>query len=258
VTRDALQHPKLGEVLGDRLRELMEGGGEGRVRLVTDAVVRAACDTVNPQGVVAIVGIPKAYIPPTPPPTNTKTPLYLLLDGVSDPGNVGTLLRSALAVGVEAVLLLPNCCDVWSPKAVRSAMGANFQVPIAKVGSWGECLEFMDGCGVAPRDIYAATMEGGVEDDRSQQQQDTLSSLAYHDVNWSSSTSTTTNGRIGNALCIGKEGTGLSSTVRNAVAKGVIRSVHVPMDGGIESLNAAVCGSVILFEYRRQCQVASQ
>mmetsp|Transcript_1017 Transcript_1017/g.1112 ORF Transcript_1017/g.1112 Transcript_1017/m.1112 type:complete len:103 (+) Transcript_1017:1-309(+) len=102
-------------------------------------------------------------------------------------------------------------------------------------------------------------MEGGTDDNIPQQQQqqhqhhETLRSLAYHDVNWSS-----TNGRRGNALCIGKEGTGLSSTVRNDVAKGVIRSVHVPMDGGIESLNAAVCGSVILFEYRRQCHVASQ
>ena len=190
--------------------------------------------------------IPKGYVPSTIP-TNSKTPFYLILDGLSDPGNVGTLLRSASAVGIEAVILLPNCCDVWSPKAVRSAMGATFHVPIAKVNSWDDCLEFMERCNVSSKNIYAATMEGN---DVLTSDQEKLRSLAYHEVDWLS------NGN-GNALCIGKEGTGLSSGVRHDVANGVIRSVHVPMDSGIESLNAAVCGSVIMFEYHRQCHVTS-
>lgn len=244
VTREALQHHNLGHTLSDQLAELV-ANGTCRVRLANDAVVRAACDTVNPQGVVAILKTPKGHVPSTAP-TKNKNPFYLLLDGVSDPGNVGTLLRSASAVGVEAVILLPNCCDVWSPKAVRSAMGATFHVPIAKVSNWEECLEFMERCNVSSKDIYAATMEGN---DVSTAQQERLCSLAYHEVDWLSK-------GHGNALCIGKEGTGLSSDIRHDVAKGVIRSVHVPMDGGIESLNAAVCGSVILFEYHRQCHVA--
>ena len=127
-------------------------------------------------------------------------------------------------------------------------MGANFQVPIAKVSCWEDCVDFMGRCGVPSKNVYAATMEGN---NVSSAEEERLRSLAYHEVEW------TVNGR-GNALCIGKEGTGLSSNVRRDVANGVIRSVHVPMVGGIESLNAAVCGSVIMFEYGRQCQVASQ
>ena len=64
--------------------------------------------------------------------------------------------------------------------------------------------------------------------------------------------------RKGTAPCIGKEATGLSEEVRRDVAKGVIRSVHVPIDGGIESLNTAVCGSVIMFEYRRQYHIRAR
>ena len=83
--------------------------------------------------------------------------------------------------------------------------------------------------------IYAATMEdsGGVE------------SLPHYDVAWS---------QHHGGLMIGSEGNGLSENVRRAVASGEIRAVHVPMEVGIESLNAAVCGSVILFEYLRQCR----
>lgn len=88
------------------------------VLLVTSDVLKGALsDTVTPQGIVAIVDIPNFDIDPTLP-----NPIYLILDGVSDPGNVGTLVRSSLAVGCAGIILLPGCCDVWNPKAVRSAM----------------------------------------------------------------------------------------------------------------------------------------
>jgi len=196
----------------------------------TPAVLAKCSDTMTPQGIVATV-----QIPPEPsreaPPSRSANPLYLVLDGVSDPGNVGTLLRSSVAVGVAAVILMPGCCDVWNPKAVRSAMGCSFQVPILSVGSLNEALDVLDTWKV--HDVFAATMEDSGN----------ASSTAHHEVDWAQHAS---------ALLIGSEGNGLSKEVRDLVASGQLRSLHVPMESGIESLNAAVCGSVILFEYHRK------
>ena len=242
VTREALLHPQLGEKLSYQLERIMDEGC--MVRLASESVLRAACDTVTPQGVVALVDIPAPYEfkPKNEDAHDEKAKIFLLFDGISDPGNVGTLLRSAKAVGAEAVVLLPDSCDVWNPKAIRSAMGTSFQVPIRTVKSWDECLDFMASCGVPGKNIYAATMEGSEEVDGKAA---LFESKAHFHVDWTSHS---------NALVLGKEGTGLSTELRNGLKEGKIRSVHVPMEKGIESLNAAVCGSVIMFEYHRQLQ----
>jgi TrmH family RNA methyltransferase len=190
----------------------------------TPEVLSACSDTVTPQGIVAIVSIPEFEL------KQPKFPIYLVLDGVSDPGNMGTLLRSSVAVGAAGVVLLPQCCDSWNPKALRSAMGCTFQIPILSVDSIQEARSIL---GVET--IYAATMdESGAQ-----------TSVPYYDVDWTATPS---------ALVIGNEGSGLSDGVRKEVANGMIQATHVPMEAGIESLNAAVCGSVIMFEFRRQCR----
>jgi TrmH family RNA methyltransferase len=217
---------------------LMADYGDLLIYEATAEVMNAMSDTVTPQGLVATISMPPLPQTTEAPTTgNRNAPMYLLLDGVSDPGNVGTLLRSSLAVGVSAVVLLPGCCDVWNPKAVRSAMGSTFQIPILDVSSLQEAQTVMANWGVG--DIYAATMEtsGGSE------------SVQHYDVPWSSGKAS--------ALMVGSEGNGLSDEVRQAVASGYIKAIHVPMEVGIESLNAAVCGSVILFEYHRQCRTAT-
>jgi TrmH family RNA methyltransferase len=190
----------------------------------TPEVLTACSDTVTPQGIMAIVSIPEFEL------KKPKFPLYLVLDGVSDPGNMGTLLRSSVAVGAAGVVLLPQCCDSWNPKAVRSAMGCTFQVPILSVDSIQKA-----GSILGVETIYAATMEEcGAQ-----------TSIPHYDVDWTATPS---------ALVIGSEGNGLSDAVRKAVADGTIQATHVPMEAGIESLNAAVCGSVIMFEFLRQCR----
>lgn len=158
---------------------------------------------------------------------------------MSDPGNVGTLLRSSLAVGCAGVILLPGSCDPWSPKVVRSAMGSSFspQLPIIQASSWQSALAALESWNV--KDIYAATMiDGGTEGGGSK---------PHFSIDW----------RSPSALVIGSEGTGLSPDIRQAINDdgNMVKAVHVPMCSGIESLNAAVCGSVILFEYSRQCSV---
>jgi TrmH family RNA methyltransferase len=114
-------------------------------------------------------------------------------------------------------------------------MGTAFNVPIKSVSSWNECLEFLNVCGVSNNRIFAATMEGSTNSQ----------SIAHYDIDWKSSGPT--------AVCLGREGTGLSVKVRDAVSSGQIRSVHVPMADGVESLNVGVAGSVIMFENFRQC-----
>jgi len=213
------------------------------ISLGTEQVLSACTDTVTPQGIVATVKIPNQQNSAhSPSAKEGKAPLYLVLDGVSDPGNVGTLLRSSVATGVTAVVLLPKCCDVWNPKAVRSAMGCSFQVPILSINSFEECLDLLQG-GWGVTDFWAATMidEKGKDDSQSSPK----ASVEHYNVDWLQGPT---------ALIIGSEGTGLSDEVRSAISDHTVRAVHVPMEEGIESLNAAVCGSVIMFEYMRQCR----
>lgn len=235
VSQEALNHPTLGKRLQ---RELTRIGEEqiASIKLATNEVIKAASDTVTPQGVVATISIPSQY---QFDDIENKSRLFLIFDGISDPGNVGTLLRSAKAVGAECVLLLPGSCDVWNPKAIRSAMGTSFQVPIRSMNSWQDCQDFIKECGVDGERIYAATMEGSEENDGVEQ----FEALPHFNVDWVSSS---------NALVLGKEGPGLSEEVRQSVRKAEIRSVYIPMEEGIESLNVGTCGSVIMFEFHRQ------
>mmetsp|Transcript_10722 Transcript_10722/g.23245 ORF Transcript_10722/g.23245 Transcript_10722/m.23245 type:complete len:400 (-) Transcript_10722:245-1444(-) len=232
------------------------------VSFATKEVVRACSDTVTPQGVVAIASLPPPYDAHrrygNGGEDKKTSDLYLVLDGMSDPGNVGTLFRSALACGVEAVVLMPGSCDVFSPKTVRSSMGATFKMPLLHVDGWDHCKKVLTGFGVKlDSDFYAATMEGSEVNDEF----DACSvSSSYYDVDWTGrgSSGGRSQTKTDMAVCIGKEGPGLSEEVREAVRNGEIRAVHVPMEQAIESLNAAVCGSVILFEAARQIKTEYQ
>jgi len=208
------------------------------VLMATRQVMSACSDTVTPQGIVATVDIPSfsnGFEQHDGNSYEAAAPLYLVLDGVADPGNTGTLLRTAVATGVTAVFQLPGCCDIWNPKAIRSAMSASFLVPSYSMGSWEETQNYLtQELGV--QRIWAATMVEGSSKD---------ASWPHYNVDWC---------RAPTALVIGSEGSGLSAHVRESLGQSThLKAVHVPMNEGIESLNAAVCGSVIMFEYLRQC-----
>lgn len=248
VSEQALNHADLGRELEDLLLNLSP---TQKVNIVSYDVLQTCCDTITPQGVVATCSIPKPFSPEyfNEDSSYDQPELFLVLDGVSDPGNVGTLLRSSAAVGVKAVILLPDCTDVWAPKAIRSGMGASFHVPIVSVDSLDDCLNFLNECGCENQHFYAATMDVS---DESSSSENKKSSPAHYEIDWVKHASSDSS-KV-SALCIGKEGPGLSIPVREAVSNGKIRSVHVPMEdtGVVESLNAAVCGSVVLFEFSRQ------
>jgi TrmH family RNA methyltransferase len=169
-------------------------------------------DTVTPQGILAVLAIPD--LSPLPRPTSGR--LILVPDQVRDPGNLGTMLRTAWAAGVTQVLLPPGTVDPSNPKVVRAGMGAHFHLPVHKVG-WDEIWRR-----VGDAEVWLAEAGRGIPYDR---------------VDW----------RRDVALVIGGEASGAGQRARHAALY-----VQIPMTSGVESINAAAASAVILFEAARQ------
>ncbi len=206
-----------------------------RTELVSPQVLQKLSDTETPQGMLAVVSMsdrapsaePARDAEPTctaepardAEPTRTAEPLYLVLDGLQDPGNVGTLIRTAEAVGATEVLMSRNTADPYSPKVVRSTMGTIFRVSVRITEDLPSAIEELKKKGVvifgthlSGTDFYEADLTGPA------------------------------------AFLIGNEGNGLSE----AVAATADRLLKIPMEGKVESLNAAVSGSVVAYEAYRQ------
>ena len=182
--------------------------------LVSDAVMAQCSDTVTPQGIMAVLPFPELVGP-------DRLTLGLIVDRLRDPGNLGTLLRTALAAGVEQVLLAPGTVDFSNPKVVRSAMGAHLSLPMVDA-EWETIAASVAGC-----DVWLAAASG---------------SRCYTEVDWTQPA----------ALIIGGEAHGAEEKAQ-ALADGC---VSIPIDPVVESLNAAVAAAVILFEAVRQRGVA--
>ncbi len=177
---------------------------------VSEQAFKKMSDTDSPQGILAICPIPHL------PVVVQKPLLYLIIDQVRDPGNLGTMLRTAWAAGVTAVYLLPGTIDPTNPKVVRAAMGAHFRIPIEKT-NW-------DALATDTRTIPIWVA-------------DTAKGLFYDEVLWQEDA----------VLIIGGEADGAGIKSRNLALP-----VHIPMQSNTESLNAAVACAVILFEAVRQ------
>jgi TrmH family RNA methyltransferase len=180
------------------------------VEAVSPAVLAAASDTRTPAGLLAV--LPQPALPLPSPLT-----FALILDALADPGNLGTILRTALAAGVEAVFLAPGAVDAFNPKVVRAAVGAHFHLPLVTL-EWESLPARLAGLAV-----WRAEAQGGVLYDR---------------VDWT----------VPSALLIGAEAAGPGPQAR-ALAP---RTTRIPMPGPAESLNAAAAAAVLLFEAARQ------
>ena len=199
----------------DRGRAVLEQVSSLRAAYVaTPEVIAAASDTVTPQGIVAAVGWPEVE--------RRGTGIQLVLDAVQDPGNVGTLLRSAEATGVTEVLCISGTADVYSPKVVRAAMGAHFRLPLRQDLQWEDADALL---GLSDN-VFIAEAEGR---------------MPYFAADW----------RQPSTLVIGNEANGVTDEARARATK----TIMIPMAAEVESLNAAVAGSVILFEAARQRQL---
>jgi TrmH family RNA methyltransferase len=181
---------------------------------VSQAVMEALSETETPQGVLVVMRQRTLLLPPAPD-------FLLILDSLRDPGNLGTILRTALAAGVQAVLLAPGCADAWSGKVLRAAMGAHFRLPIRSL-KWTDIRGFVKGS-APPLKVYLADSAGGAP----YSQADLRAPLA---------------------LIVGGEASGAGSEGR-ALAD---EQVYIPMTGGTESLNAGIAASILLFEVVRQ------
>jgi TrmH family RNA methyltransferase len=177
---------------------------------VEAGLFNSVSETETSQGVLAVLEL--SSIPAPAHPTFT-----LVLDQIRDPGNLGTLLRSAQAAGVESVLIPPETSDPFAPKVVRAGMGAHFRLPIERV-SWDEIRARL---GKTP--VYLAETENAIP---------------CWQIDF----------RPALALVIGSEAEGASPEARALATQNVV----IPMPGGMESLNAAVAGSVLMFEVVRQ------
>jgi TrmH family RNA methyltransferase len=180
------------------------------IETVSPAVMKACSMAETPPGLLAVLSWPS----PKPPQEPT---LVVVVDGLSDPGNLGTLLRTAMAAGVDIVYLAEGTVDPFNPKVVRGAMGAHFRLPMIEIGveALGHRLQGFE--------VWVAEPGGGV---------------SYDKVNW----------RSPSALVIGGEAHGPHAEVRS-LARG---QVSIPMPGKAESLNASIAAAIILFEIVRQ------
>lgn len=190
-------------------------GQQVKLYSVTEAVLAAMTETVTPQGIVAMVKLPALAIPSSPH-------LILILDRMRDPGNVGTLLRSAAAAGVELVVFGPETVDPFNDKVLRAAMGAHFRLPLRVCEDWGSVDALL-----GERQVYVAEVS---------------SVLQYDKARWDRPA----------ALVVGGEADGAGDA---AFRRG--EGITIPMHGETESLNAAVAGSIILFEAARQRRQAT-
>ncbi len=193
---------------GAALRALLDVRGV-TCEEVSDGDFASAADTENPQGVLAVAEIPERVVGLAPGATGVR---FLVLDAIQDPGNVGTLIRTAAALGA-GVIALPGTADIWSAKAIRSAVGAQLRCSVVSL-STEELFAFL---AETETTLWSTAADG-----------EPVTAVKAPD-------------RL--AIAVGNEGNGVSDAIRAASE----HVVSLPMTSGVESLNVAVAAGITLF-----------
>ena len=183
---------------------------------VSDSVLKAMADTQSPQGLLAVIRQPKYSLEET----LKRDGLYLLLEDINDPGNLGTMMRTGEGAGIAGLIMTRNTVDIFNPKVIRSTMGGIFRVPFVVVNEAEDAAEALRKVGIG---LYAAHLRGNDYD-------------KGFDF------------RRGTCFMIGNEARGLKETTA-ALADGMVK---IPMEGSVESLNAGVSAGILLYEAYRQ------
>lgn len=184
---------------------------------VTDTVFRQMSDTQTPQGVLTVLHRP-AY--KEEELLKQQDPVIMVLEDLQDPGNAGTILRTAEGAGVSGVFLTKSCVDITNPKVIRATMGSVYRMPFVYVENVPALKENFRSRGIR---IFAAHLQG---------------KKAYYEESYQG----------GTAFLIGNEGKGLTAEAAEA-ADTLIR---IPMCGQVESLNAAMAAGILMYEAARQ------
>ena len=206
-----------------------------KITVAKDSVFESISQTVTPQGIMSIVRKPEYNLKKIMS-TNIisgcseisdgyhiekgtcQRKKLLLLENIQDPGNLGTMLRTAEAAGISGIIMSRDCADIFSPKVVRSTMGSIFRMPFYYAEDFYSAIETLKADAVT---VYAAYLHGGIP---------------YTEVTYTEKI----------AIMIGNEGNGLSE---EAVTKADKR-IYIPMAGKIESLNAAVAAAILMYNLR--------
>lgn len=185
--------------------------------VVSDTVFDRMSSTKTPQGIMTALRQPE-YV--WEDMLCRDAPLLLVLEDLQDPGNLGTIIRTAEGAGVDGVIMSKGCVDIFNPKTIRSTMGSVYRMPFFYMDDLKETLEILEKENIC---TYAAHLQG---------------ENTYDKENYCR----------GTAFLIGNEGNGLSPEL-TAMAK---RRIRIPMEGLVESLNAAVASSILTYEAFRQ------
>ena len=211
--------------LADKLGRLSAAGVFCAV--LPEALLRRVSDTQTPQGVLCVVQRPKYTLEQLlgeeagPSAANShRAPLLLILEDIQDPGNLGTMIRTAEAAGATGIVMSAGTVDVTNPKTVRATMSALFRLPFLYTDDMTGTMRRLQEYGIK---IYAAHLDGAVLYDAS----------FYIE---------------GTAFLIGNEGSGLTPETAAAANQ----RIYIPMQGQIESLNAAAAAGILLYEADRQ------
>lgn len=198
-------------------REEIPSSFLSKLELVAPHVMETMTDTKTPQGVVSLVKQP--HYTDQQVWGGVDTPLVLALENLQDPGNLGTILRTAEGAGVTGILMSRDTVDVFNPKVVRATMGSIFRIPFCYVEDLTDTIGMLNEKGY---ESFSAHLRGE----------------RFYDYSYQGPT----------IFCIGNEGNGLSEEL-SMTTKGKIK---IPMMGQVESLNAATAATVLMYEAMRQ------
>lgn len=201
------------EAFYENYKELFKGIA---FELVSDHIMDIISDTKTPQGVVSLVKRRHYTVEEV---CDDERPLVMALENLQDPGNLGTIIRTAEGAGVTGILMSRETVDIYNPKVVRSTMGSIFRVPFCYVEDLTKCINDIKQKGFQ---VYSAHLQG--------------TSFYDHDY------------RKPTIFCIGNEGNGLSDELSEASNC----KIKIPMLGKVESLNAATASTVLMYEAMRQ------
>lgn len=195
----------------EEIAALLQRAGDVPITQLDDRLFAELSELKTPTGILALIDLP------LPQAAVAQSCFALLLEDIQDPGNLGSMLRSAAAAGCDAVFLSPGCADAWSPKVLRAAMGGHFVLQVYERQDLPEVAQAFSGI------LLAASLQA-------------THSLYDCDLR----------GKV--AFLIGNEGAGLSDELLNLAT----HKITIPMPGKMESLNAAAATAICLFEAVRQ------
>ena len=188
--------------------------------IVSDNVFKNMSDTVTPQGILAVVRQKEYKLSEIL--NKKKNQVFMVLESIQDPGNLGTIVRTGEGAGIAGIIVNKETVDVYNSKVIRSTMGSIYRVPVIVSDDLSETLDTLSENNVT---IYAAHLKGNEY---------------YADGLYTGST----------AFLIGNEGNGLSEHISGKAHK----LIKIPMEGQVESLNASVAASILMYEAKRQAE----